>query len=578
MVLTSPQPKTDIINFDLISRYTMLHVREIITGLNYDDLMASSRIPHLREALADQPMPSKRYPPWVYRNKSFSQFGLTMDYWVRRFLPEVLPECRVDFGPDPVATKLASMESPDGTIVEALIRYQDGTIPWIKVVYEGARLANFLMEAEPYTESDLGRYVPTLRNLAPDMALEWRKYGSAFGTHIQFNTEFNLVNVPNVANVPDSEGPGITAHPDIVTETAVLDIKTTTNFTKMMDESILQVLSYYAIMNQLHHPVRYVGFVLPIQRQIRLFDLEGWDWRPFLNALIERTRQLAAPVNIDTLLNLRDRIGRHIGTTLFLEDGRTKKITAPETLRQYLQDCGNVRPVQMFLRPNRNGHTGSITHAEIIEMRELIDGFGIPFFTHTPYLINLCSTVTRRDPNDPEWGRDVLRSDLTLTSEIGGRGVVVHTGTKTTIGLIISEVDALRNMEESVKSVLPNATEKCPLLLETPCGEGNEIVTTPESLADFYARFSEDERKRLKICVDSAHVWAAGYYPMDYIQRFTQRFGINSIALVHYNDSAVKFNSHVDRHAPIGRGYIPLQELIQVAEWACGRNIPLVIE
>lgn len=545
----------------------MLHVREIITGLNYDDLAQTAKIPLLREALAMEPFPSKRYPPWVYRHKSFAQFGLTMDYWIRRLLPESLPELKFDHGTDPVASKIAATENV--TMVDDLIRYQDPSIPWIKVVYEGARLASFFLEADPYTDADLGRYVPTLRNLAKDLATLWQKYGSALGTKIQFNAEFNL---------PDTQGPGITAHPDIVTETAVLDIKTTTDFTKMADESFLQVLSYYAIMNYLNHPVRYIGFVLSIQRQLRVFDLEGWDWYPFLEALVGQSRHMATPANVDVLLNLRDRIGRHIGTTLFLEDGLTKKITSPEALRQYLQDCSNVRPVQMFLRPNRNGHTGSLTSAEIAEMRELIMGFGIPFFTHTPYLINLCSTVTRRDPNDPEWGRDVLRTDLTLTAEIGGQGVVVHTGTRTVLDSVITEEEAWSNMEAAVRAVLPSATEKCPLLLETPCGEGNEIVTSPETLGDFYARFSEEERKRLKICVDSAHTWAAGYYPMDYIRRFTQRFGNGSIGLIHYNDSAVGFKSHVDRHAGIGRGNIGLAELITVAEWACLHNVALVTE
>lgn len=559
----------------------MLHVREIIPFLNYDDLARTGKIPLLREALLEQPgLPSKRYPPWVYRNKSFAQFGVTMDYWVRRMLLEVLPELSFDQGADPVAAKIMQTENttqvdPRSEItylrcVEDLIRYQDLSIPWVKVVYEGSRLASFLMEAEPYAEADLGRYVATLQNSAKVLAAEWRKYGSALGTKVQFNSEFNL---------PDTTGPGITGHPDVVTDAAVLDIKTTTDFSKMATESFLQVLSYFAIMRQSNLTIRYIGFILPIQQQIQAYDLEGWDWRPFLEVLIERSRQLVAPIDVDVLLNLRPRIGRHVGTTMHAEDGSSKKISYPEALRQYLQDCGNVRPIQMFLRPNRNGHTGSVTHIEIGEMRELIEGFGIPFFTHSPYLINLCSMVTRQDPNDPEWGRDILRSDLTLTSEIGGHGVVVHTGTRTVLSNVISEDEALRNMEESVRSVLSSSNEKTPLLLETPCGEGNEICVTPETLGDFYARFTEEERKRLKLCVDTAHVWAAGYFPMDYIQRLTRKFESNSVVgLIHYNDSAVQFNSHVDRHAPIGRGNIPMQELIQIAEWACEHNISLVVE
>jgi deoxyribonuclease-4 len=541
----------------------MQHVRELITHLNYDDLVVTGKIPLLHQVLAQQTVVSKRYPPWVYRNQSFAQFGLTMDYWVRRILPEVLPEVHFTREMDPVAIKIQqTADTLETDRIMDLSRYHDESISWNQVIGEGNRLASFLLDTEPYSESQVQLYLRSLRILATSLASQWRRFGSALGTKGRFNAEFNWNQ--------------LTGHPDVVTETCVLDIKTTGDFSKMAISSFLQVLTYFAIRRQLDDDIRYIGFILPLQQQILVYDLEGWDWHPFLQVVSERCQILTATPNLDLLVSVESRLGRHLGTTLYLEDGTTKKITYPQALREYLQR--GVRPVQMFLRPNRSGHSGSLTQAGIEEMRQLIENFGIPFYTHSPYLINLCSMATCRDPKDVEWGREVLRSDLMLTSELGGRGVVVHTGTRTVLDTVISEDEALRNMEVAVRSVLPSATEKCPLLLETPCGEGKEICVTPETLGDFYARFSEEERKSVKLCLDSAHVWAAGYFPMDYLKRWGSRFGAGSVRLIHYNDSRVEFNTHADRHAPIGLGYIPLTELIDLANWACQHNVSLVIE
>lgn len=540
----------------------MFHVREIIADLNFNDLIRNYKIPLLMDFVKSEP---KRFPLWVYKDKSFALFGMTMDYWVRRMFYSNLTEVNFDLGLDSLA------HSEDVNIIQDLIRYTDRSVPWTHTIYEGARLAANRMGGQPYAKTDIDKYIPTLQNINKDLCEMWRIY-PALGNKMMYNTEYNL---------PDK---GITAHPDIVTETAVLDIKTTGDFAKIAKESFLQILSYFAILRHMGKSVKYIGFILPLQRKFLLYNIDGWDHQPFLQVLEDQAKRLndlkKGNVSLEEILSIQSKVGTHIGTSIYTETGKSKKITLSEALSQYVQNSlskGRSVSCQMFLRPNRSGHSSSITADEIINMKEIISTFQVLFFTHAPYIINLSSTVTSKDPNNPAWVRNLLKSDLTITSEIGGRGVVVHTGTCTVLDTVIAEEEALNNMEAAIRDVLSEATEFCPLLLETPCGEGREVITTPEDFMLFYSRFSEDERKRLKICVDTAHVYSAGYYPMDYIRRWVSKYP-NSIALIHFNDSAKPFNSHVDRHAPISKGYIGFQELYEVAKWAMQHDIPLIIE
>jgi len=133
-------------------------------------------------------------------------------------------------------------------------------------------------------------------------------------------------------------------------------------------------------------------------------------------------------------------------------------------------------------------------------------------------------------------------------------------------------------MLESIRNVLIEATEECPLLLETPVGEGLEICSVLEDLSDFYNQFTMDEKKLIRLCVDLCHIWVAGYDPLDYLERWEQIHGHQSISLVHFNDSAKPFKSHVDRHASIGQGYIGIHRLMEIASWCYKRGIPMVVE
>ena len=266
-------------------------------------------------------------------------------------------------------------------------------------------------------------------------------------------------------------------------------------------------------------------------------------------------------------MNCIRKIGSHIS--------RLKSESLSECMTNFAVNChanGNV-PCQMFLR---NPHRGSdaITGSDFDMVSHVIEANDIRYYTHAAYIINLSKPTTKRNPNSDKWIMSLLTKDLENTAKMGGRGVVVHVGKY----LESTVVDATNKMEFYIRRTLESATERCPLLLETAAGQGTELLSTIEEMSSFYSRFSEDDKKRFKICVDTCHVFSAGYDPLDYLERWHQLHP-NSIGLVHFNDSEREKGSRVDRHSYYMKGgYIGFDRLMKVAQWCLEHNIDMVTE
>ena len=245
----------------------------------------------------------------------------------------------------------------------------------------------------------------------------------------------------------------------------------------------------------------------------------------------------------------------------------SKLKTLYESISAFTQKHGN-NPCQMYLGSPKSNSRSMPTDSDIERTAELIENFAIPYFTHASLCVNLSN------PGIAEIGCETIRTDLKLTSRLGGRGVVFHVGKYTTS----SVEDALDMMEQSIRTILPDATERCPLLLETPAGQGTELCVKVEDMIAFYERFSIDEAKIFKICIDTAHIHGAGYEPMEYINKWVAIYGVESVGLIHLNDSKVKKGAKVDRHAFIGQGFIGTEKLFEVIKWANKHEISMVIE
>ena len=130
-------------------------------------------------------------------------------------------------------------------------------------------------------------------------------------------------------------------------------------------------------------------------------------------------------------------------------------------------------------------------------------------------------------------------------------------------------------MRTNLLKAMEHATPACPVLLETPAGQGTETLTTYTEFVDFVASFASD---RLAICVDTCHVFATGQDPLKYITDLLASPSAPLLRLIHFNDSSGCCGSCVDRHAFIGTGEIGLAKLTEVAKVCFAAAVPMLVE
>ena len=201
---------------------------------------------------------------------------------------------------------------------------------------------------------------------------------------------------------------------------------------------------------------------------------------------------------------------------------------------------------------------------------------------HAPYTLNYAKDI---DYDSIKF--KIICDELIVADKLGAIGCVIHVGKS----LDLSIIRATGNMLSSLKHIIAfikanNLNSK--LILETAAGQGTELFVTENNsvsaLATFYHMFTEDEKKYLKLCIDTCHIFSAGIdlstrpKVRNFFKDLKNQQLINNIAVIHYNNSKTEYNSHVDRHAPIGDGNINISGLSEVLKLAIENNIPCVLE
>ena len=174
-------------------------------------------------------------------------------------------------------------------------------------------------------------------------------------------------------------------------------------------------------------------------------------------------------------------------------------------------------------------------------------------FGHTGYLINLGAPVSQnRDRSIAS-----LIQEIQFATDLGLPFLVMHPGAHLGAG----EEAGLKQIVAGLDEVF-RATKRAPvrIALENTAGQGTCLGHRLDQLAVIFDRVERPER--LGFCLDTAHLFAAGYYIRttkgwaDAIKELSARVGLTQILAFHLNDSKTEFGSRVDRHAHIGRGHI----------------------
>jgi len=209
------------------------------------------------------------------------------------------------------------------------------------------------------------------------------------------------------------------------------------------------------------------------------------------------------------------------------------------------------------------------------EVHTFLDGISryrlSPVFIHALYLINLASL------NQDTFEKSVnsLVMDMTNGARIHSAGVIIHIGSHLGAGF-----DSVKDqLIASIQRILAE-TEDCDLILENAAGQNGKIG----SLAELSFLINKISDPRLKICLDTAHLFAAGIdlrqtnSVSKLISDLKQFNLLNKLVCLHLNDCASDLGSHRDLHANIGEGKIGLEGLKLFTNQKEFQNLPLILE
>ena len=350
------------------------------------------------------------------------------------------------------------------------------------------------------------------------------------------------------------KGTHVMGHPDVRTPDQIFEIKLTGELTKHWPYFLCQVFAYAA----LDPTALDLYLVLPLQTAVIHFDVRGWSGRSaYLARLESAAGALLAP------RPAVDYAARAAGTDLLYKYRVGSHMPKHKTLTDTVRGLPSGVPSQIFLGAPQNSRL-SVKDADIATAAAEIARRGLAVYVHAPYILNLAEP-----PAADDWAVRLLQRNLTIASALGCRGVVVHVGKSKDR----PTAEAVEIMRTAVARVLESATPACPLLLETPAGQGTELLRTPTEFIDFVESFASP---RMRACVDTCHVYACGHCPVKYVDACLAKPDL--LRLVHYNDSMDLCGACKDRHAHVGTGKIGLDVLEAVAVRCVTAGIPMVVE
>jgi deoxyribonuclease-4 len=201
----------------------------------------------------------------------------------------------------------------------------------------------------------------------------------------------------------------------------------------------------------------------------------------------------------------------------------------------------------------------------------------LPMFAHASYLINLAAD----DEGILAQSRQALADEIERCAALGIAALVVHPGAHLGAGEEAG-LDRAAAALDSVLAGLPGVRTR--VLLENTAGQGSCLGHRLEHLAGIRSRLPAARRRRVGICIDTCHAFAAGH-PIheaagwrDFLAELAGRLGLATLGCIHLNDSLRPFGSRRDRHAHIGEGEIGTAAFARVLAEPALASVPMIVE
>ncbi len=238
------------------------------------------------------------------------------------------------------------------------------------------------------------------------------------------------------------------------------------------------------------------------------------------------------------------------------------------------QACG-FTAAQIFVKNNKQWFAPPLSDTEAKDFRVARKASGIDFFAHNSYLVNLAS----QDAEMFATSVKAMVGELERAEALELPFIVMHPGSHGGAGEDAGLNRIVQGLDEIVKKT-PGF--RCKMALEITAGQGNALGYRLEHLG--YLLDHVATGKRFGTCLDTAHLYAAGYNVRtregyeETVAQVEKIFGTKRVLGLHLNDSKVPLGKRVDRHAHLGEGEIGLdcfKWIVQDPRWA---STPKVLE
>jgi deoxyribonuclease-4 len=193
--------------------------------------------------------------------------------------------------------------------------------------------------------------------------------------------------------------------------------------------------------------------------------------------------------------------------------------------------------------------------------------------SHDSYLINLASP----DPTLRQRSMQSFIAELRRCNALDLDFLVSHPG-----NYMDDRSTGIARNADAITACLEQVPGRTVLCMETTAGAGTALGASFEELAAILARVPAALQHRLGVCLDTCHVFAAGYDLVNDYEgvwtRFADTVGVDRLRVMHLNDSKAPFGSRRDRHELIGEGALGEEPFRRVMNDERLEGVAMVIE
>ena len=231
----------------------------------------------------------------------------------------------------------------------------------------------------------------------------------------------------------------------------------------------------------------------------------------------------------------------------------------------------------LFTKNQRQWAAPALTTEQIDAFRSACEQYGYTaaqILPHDSYLINL----GHPEKEGLEKSRASFLHEMERCQMLGLDRLNFHPGSHLKK---ISEEESLALVAESINIAL-DKTEGVTAVIENTAGQGSNLGYAFWHLAYIIDRV--EDKSRVGVCLDTCHSFAAGYdlsteEGCDKVfEEFEREVGFKYLRGMHLNDAMKVLGSRVDRHMPMGEGYLGITPFRYIARDARFDDIPLILE